>query len=94
MRPEPSLGRLFSDSIGTCLATLLSFSVSISRASPRQNCRLQAGAHRCDRSPVHCGLGGTEAGRFRLPHGVALDGRGCLYVVDTMNARVQKFAAG
>ena len=37
---------------------------------------------------------GTEPGRFRLPHGVALDSRGCLYVVDTMNARVQKFATG
>jgi sugar lactone lactonase YvrE len=43
-----------------------------------------------------CGLGGegTEPGRFHLPHGVALDSRGCLYVADTMNARIQKFAAG
>lgn len=35
---------------------------------------------------------GTEAGRFHLPHGIALDSRGCLYVVDTMNGRIQKFA--
>ena len=37
---------------------------------------------------------GKEAGRFRLPHGLALDSRDCLYVADTMNARIQKFAAG
>ena len=35
---------------------------------------------------------GTEAGRFHLPHGVALDSHDCLYVADTMNARIQKFA--
>jgi sugar lactone lactonase YvrE len=35
---------------------------------------------------------GTEAGRFNLPHGIVLDSRGCLYVTDTMNARIQKFA--
>jgi tripartite motif-containing protein 71 len=42
-----------------------------------------------------CGLGGegTEPGRFHLPHAVALDSQGCLYVSDTMNARIQKFAA-
>ena len=42
------------------------------------------------------GLGGegTEPGQFHLPHGVALDSAGCLYVADTMNARIQKFAAG
>ena len=40
-----------------------------------------------------CGLGGegTEAGRFDLPHGIAMDSRGCLYVADTMNHRIQKF---
>ena len=40
-----------------------------------------------------CGLGGegTDPGRFDLPHGVALDSRGCLYVADTMNYRIQKF---
>jgi sugar lactone lactonase YvrE len=35
---------------------------------------------------------GTEPGRFRLPHGIALDSNNCLYVTDTMNARIQKFA--
>jgi len=35
---------------------------------------------------------GTEDGRFHRPHGVALDSRGQLYVVDTMNYRIQKFA--
>ena len=41
------------------------------------------------------GMGGkgTGPGRFHLPHGVALDSRGCLYVADTMNSRIQKFAA-
>jgi sugar lactone lactonase YvrE len=40
------------------------------------------------------GIGGegTEPGKFHLPHGVALDSRGCLYVSDTMNGRIQKFA--
>jgi tripartite motif-containing protein 71 len=40
------------------------------------------------------GLGGAgiEPGRFHLPHGLALDSRDCLYVADTMNARIQKFA--
>ncbi len=42
------------------------------------------------------GLGGegTEAGRFHLPHSLALDSRDCLYVADTMNGRIQKFATG
>jgi tripartite motif-containing protein 71 len=35
---------------------------------------------------------GTEPGRFHLPHGVALDSHDCLYVTDTMNGRIQKFA--
>jgi tripartite motif-containing protein 71 len=39
------------------------------------------------------GGAGTEPGRFHLPHGIALDSRGCLYVSDTMNARIQKFDA-
>lgn len=40
-----------------------------------------------------CGMGGegTEPGRFHLPHGVALDSHGCLYVADVMNSRIQKF---
>src|SRR5262249_53411243 len=39
------------------------------------------------------GMGGpgTEPSRFHLPHGIALDSRGCLYVADTMNGRIQKF---
>lgn len=41
-----------------------------------------------------CGLGGagTAPGEFDTPHGLALDRHGCLYVCDTMNDRVQKFA--
>ena len=35
---------------------------------------------------------GAEPGRFHLPHGLALDSRECLYVADTMNGRIQKFA--
>jgi sugar lactone lactonase YvrE len=38
------------------------------------------------------GGAGTEPGRFHLPHGIVLDSRDCLYVADTMNARIQKFA--
>jgi sugar lactone lactonase YvrE len=38
------------------------------------------------------GGAGTEAGRFHLPHGIVLDSRNCLYVADTMNARIQKFS--
>ena len=34
---------------------------------------------------------GTEAGQFHLPHAIAFDSKGCLYVTDTMNARIQKF---
>jgi sugar lactone lactonase YvrE len=42
-----------------------------------------------------CGLGGEgiEPGQFDRPHGLALDAEGCLYVADTMNYRIQKFAA-
>ena len=42
------------------------------------------------------GIGGrrTDPGRFHLPHGIAIDSRDCLYVADTMNSRIQKFAAG
>jgi DNA-binding beta-propeller fold protein YncE len=35
---------------------------------------------------------GREPGRFRRPHGLALGSRGRVYVVDTMNNRIQKFA--
>lgn len=42
------------------------------------------------------GIGGegTDPGRFDLPHGIVLDSQGNLYVTDTMNARIQKFAVG
>lgn len=39
------------------------------------------------------GGAGTEPGQFHLPHAIALDSRGCLYVADTMNWRIQKFDA-
>ncbi len=35
---------------------------------------------------------GDKPGQFFAPHGLALDGRGNLYVVDSFNHRVQKFA--
>jgi sugar lactone lactonase YvrE len=35
---------------------------------------------------------GHDPGQFRVPHGIAFDSRGVLYVVDTQNHRVQKFA--
>jgi sugar lactone lactonase YvrE len=40
------------------------------------------------------GIGGEGSGpgQFDVPHGLALDSRGCLYVCDTMNDRIQKFA--
>jgi sugar lactone lactonase YvrE len=34
---------------------------------------------------------GADAGQFDVPHGLALDSRGFLYVCDTMNDRIQKF---
>lgn len=41
-----------------------------------------------------CGIGGegTEPGKFDRPHGIVLDSSNCLYVSDTMNGRIQKFA--
>lgn len=36
---------------------------------------------------------GVEPGRFHTPHGLALDSKGCLYVCDSQNGRIQKFAA-
>lgn len=35
---------------------------------------------------------GTEPGQFYAPHGIALDSRGHLYVVDAYNHRIQEFA--
>jgi len=41
-----------------------------------------------------CGVGGegTEPGRFDRPHGIVVDSNDLLYVADTMNGRIQKFA--
>lgn len=36
---------------------------------------------------------GTGPGEFQAPHGLAIDGRGNLYVVDTFNHRIQKFGS-
>ncbi len=35
---------------------------------------------------------GSSPGQFHLPHGMAFDSQGCLYVADTLNFRIQKFA--
>jgi tripartite motif-containing protein 71 len=35
---------------------------------------------------------GPEPGQFHLPHALVLDSHGCLYVADTLNFRIQKFA--
>jgi hypothetical protein len=40
------------------------------------------------------GKAGSGPGEFLAPHGLAVDGRGHLYVVDAYNHRVQKFAVG
>lgn len=43
------------------------------------------------------GLGsgrGTEPGQFTAPHSLAADSKGHLYVVDSFNHRIQKFAIG
>jgi DNA-binding beta-propeller fold protein YncE len=43
------------------------------------------------------GLGageGSEPGQFIVPHGLAADGHSHLYVVDSFNHRIQKFAIG
>lgn len=37
---------------------------------------------------------GTEPGKFYAPHGLAIDSRGSLYVVDAFNHRIQKFDDG
>jgi DNA-binding beta-propeller fold protein YncE len=36
---------------------------------------------------------GTGQGQFNVPHGLAFDSRGALYIVDGLNHRVQKFAS-
>jgi hypothetical protein len=42
------------------------------------------------------GIGGdgTEPGQFDVPHGMVMDSDDCLYITDTMNGRIQKFAVG
>ena len=42
------------------------------------------------------GIGGegTEPGQFNVPHGMVMDSHDCLYITDTMNGRIQKFAVG
>jgi sugar lactone lactonase YvrE len=52
-------------------------------------------------SPAGKFLGGALAlepgdgpGRFHTPHGLAFDRRGHLYIVDSQNQRIQKFAVG
>ena len=40
------------------------------------------------------GAEGTEAGQFYAPHGIAIDSRGSLYIVDAFNHRIQKFEVG
>jgi tripartite motif-containing protein 71 len=37
------------------------------------------------------GEAGTKPGQFYAPHGMAIDSRGALYVVDSFNHRIQKF---
>lgn len=37
------------------------------------------------------GTEGTEPGEFYAPHGLAIDSKGCLYIVDAFNHRIQKF---
>ncbi len=38
------------------------------------------------------GADGSEPGQFHFPHAIAFDSQGHLYVADTMNSRIQKFA--
>jgi len=38
------------------------------------------------------GTPGTGPGQFRLPHGIAIDAEGTLYVADRENGRVQRFS--
>ncbi|CAN5357472.1 hypothetical protein BH10ACI3_BH10ACI3_05070 [soil metagenome] len=39
------------------------------------------------------GVEGNQPGQFSKPRGVATDGKGFIYIADTMNARVQKFTS-
>jgi sugar lactone lactonase YvrE len=40
------------------------------------------------------GSDGVAAGQFRYPHAMVVDSRNHLYVVDSQNGRIQKFALG
>jgi DNA-binding beta-propeller fold protein YncE len=47
------------------------------------------------RGQIPDGVGdeGSEPGAFLIPHGLAVDSRGMLYVVDAGNHRIQVFDA-
>ena len=70
------------------------------RVDPEGHIWVSATNHRVQRlSPEGKFLGGAVAlqpgdqpGRFHTPHGLALDSQGRLYVADTQNHRIQKFA--
>lgn len=52
--------------------------------------RVQAGQRR--RSIAIWGEGGSRPGQFSSPHDLALDAQGAMYVVDTLNNRVQQLS--
>ena len=54
--------------------------------------RPQAAARTCPRCGAVALQPGDQPGRFHTPHGLALDSQGQLYVADTQNHRIQKFA--
>ena len=39
------------------------------------------------------GLAGDKPGQFRIPHGIAIDPQGILYVADRENGRIQRFTS-
>ena len=40
----------------------------------------------------HFGRSGTFPGQFNQPHGIAVDGKGNVYVAENRGRRIQKFA--
>jgi DNA-binding beta-propeller fold protein YncE len=42
--------------------------------------------------PTSWGTPGGDAGQFRIPHGIAIDQRGVLFVADRENSRIQLFS--